>query len=145
MSVEQNKAVAKKAIEAMVNNDWSMLDELYTSDFVIHFLGGYPTLDLNLEQIKQAIGNAPASFTEQKITIEDMIAEGDKVSIRTTVSGKHTGNFLGIEPTGKSSTAAQFTIYHIQDGKIAEMWNLFNNLGRLQQLGVIPPTEELGK
>ena len=142
MSTEENKALVKKAIEANEKNDTSMIDELYTSDFVIHLLGPNPPIDLKLEQMTTE--NAPATFTYQKIKTEDMIAEGDKVWTRMTVTAKHTGKLFNIEPTGKTSSVVRFTIWRIQDGKIAEMWNLDNGLDRLQQMGVIPPTEELG-
>ena len=145
MGIEENKALLKKTIEANVKRDIAMVEELNRSDFVGHLMSANPPVDFNLEQVKQMLENPSPTLSDYKITIEDMIAEGDKVSVRTTVSGKHTGKFFNIESTGKSVTIAQYTIFRIQDGKIAEGWNLGNAAGLLEQVGVIPPLDEIGK
>ena len=85
------------------------------------------------------------SFSDPKHILEDVIAEGDRVSLRFTISEKHTGKYFNIEPTGKSVTFARFSIYRIQDGKVAECWTLFDTLTMFQQLGALPPTEQIGK
>jgi steroid delta-isomerase-like uncharacterized protein len=71
-------------------------------------------------------------------TIEDMVAEGDKVATRMTSRGTHTGDFRGIAPTGKQFTVTGMDLFRIADGKIAEQWTNLDTLGVLQQLGVLP-------
>ena len=71
--------------------------------------------------------------------IEDLIAEGDKVAVRQTWRGTHTGNFQGIPPTGKPVTFTSLEVYRVTGGKLAEEWVELDMLGLLQQLGVIPP------
>jgi predicted ester cyclase len=144
VGTEENKAIVKKAIEANEKNDWSLADEYYASDFVFHVMTENPPRDLTLEQLK-TLENTPPTLSDLEATIEDMIAEGDKVSVRRTVSGKHTGIGFHVEPTGKSVNMVQFIVCRFQDGKIADMWILVNMASVLQQLGIIPPAEELGK
>lgn len=74
--------------------------------------------------------------------IEDMLVDGDKVAVRTTFRGTHTGDFFGIPPTGKSVTVSGTHILRIADGKIAEHWGNNDDLGLMRQLGVIPAPEQ---
>ena len=79
------------------------------------------------------------AFPNVEEIIEDQVAEGDKVATRLTFSGTHSGELMGIPPTGKQVTFTAITIDQLVDGKITERWHLFDTLGMLQQLGVIPP------
>ena len=72
-------------------------------------------------------------------TIEDVIAEGDKVVTRQTFRGTHTGDLMGIPPTGKQVTMSGIVISHFANGKCVELWANNDDLGLLQQLGVVPP------
>jgi predicted ester cyclase len=81
-------------------------------------------------------------MSESEITVDDQIAEGDKVATRWTFRAKHAGEFLGIAPTGKRITITGINICRIQEGKIAEMWRATDVMSLLQQLGAGPP---LGK
>ena len=143
MTVEENKAVVKKFIERMSKGDTSALDELVTGNYVFHEMGA--GRDINKEALKQGVANTLAAFPDNTTTIEDMIAEGDKVSLRTTVRGTQTGKYQNIAPTGKSVTFSRFVIHRLEDGKITETWRLADRLGLYQQLGALPPTEEIGK
>ena len=78
------------------------------------------------------------AFPDLHLTVEDMIAEGDKVVTRFTSRGTQTGAFMGIPPTGKQVTVSSIVIARIADGKIVEEWGLDDQMGMLQQLGVIP-------
>jgi predicted ester cyclase len=73
------------------------------------------------------------------MTVEDIVAEGDKVVTRGTFSGTHKGEFMGINPTGKRISVGVIEILRIADGKMVEHWNLVDSLGMMQQLGVVPP------
>jgi len=143
MGIEENKEVVSRLAEAMEKHDISSMDELLTDDCVFHLLNSNPPQDKGREQVKETfIANI---FSDQTFTVDDVIAEGDRVLLRLTVSGKHTGKILNIEPTGKFTSATRFSIYRVQDGKIAECWTLNNDLDLYQQLGALPPSEEIGK
>jgi predicted ester cyclase len=80
-----------------------------------------------------------AAFPDGSMTIEDMIAEGEKVVTRKTYRGTHQGELLSIPPTGRHVSVGLIDIMRIVDGKVVEHWNVGDDLGMLQQLGVIPP------
>jgi len=79
------------------------------------------------------------AFPDFQVTVEDVVAEGDKVARRVTLSGTHKGEYMGIPPTGKQMTMGVITIERIEGGKIAEQWGEADMLGLMQQLGVMPP------
>ena len=80
-----------------------------------------------------------AAFPDARFTIEDMIAEGDKLADRYTISGSHQQPFLGIPATGRRIQLAGITIVRIAAGKITQRWAVTDQLGLLQQLGALPP------
>jgi predicted ester cyclase len=82
------------------------------------------------------------TFPDVRITIEDQVAEGDKVVTRWTGRGIHQGDLMGIAPTGTRATVTGITIDHISGGKVAETWANFDVMGMIQQLGVIPSPEQ---
>jgi predicted ester cyclase len=88
--------------------------------------------------MKQGLTRAQAAFSDISITVEDQIAEGDKVVSRWTIRGTHKGEYMGIAPTGKQVTITGISIYRIEKGKIVEDWANSDMLGMLQQLGAIP-------
>jgi predicted ester cyclase len=80
-------------------------------------------------------------FPDWRETIDDVVAEGDRVVIRVTGSGTHQGEFQGIPPTDRQVTATGIGIGRIENGRIAESWAAYDALGMMQQLGVIPAPE----
>ena len=80
-----------------------------------------------------------AAFSDTRTTIEDQVAEGDKVVTRITWRGVHSGNFQGLPPTGKEIVMAGTVVQRIKDGKIVEHWPVFDEMNMMQQLGLIPP------
>jgi predicted ester cyclase len=70
--------------------------------------------------------------------VEDIVAEGDRVVVRWSNSGRHVGDFLGMPPTGHSYAIAGIDIYRIEDGQLAEHWHVIDQLAMLQQLGLVP-------
>jgi predicted ester cyclase len=89
--------------------------------------------------LRQVFAAALQGFGEFHHVIEASIAEGDKVASRVTGYGKHTGNFLGIPPTGKDVTMSGITIHRMTNGKLSEHWAQIDALSVLQQFGVVPP------
>lgn len=88
--------------------------------------------------LKEHIDMFEAAFPRYQLRAEDMIAEGDKVAVRATFQGTHKGVLMGIAPTGKQVTISLMLIYRIANGKIIEHWMNADQLGLMQQLGVVP-------
>jgi steroid delta-isomerase-like uncharacterized protein len=137
MSRESNKLLAQRVWEEVWHQgQLSRIDDLFTTDFVRHDPGGREPQ--GTEQNRQFIGSLRAAFPDVHYTVEDQIAEGDKVVVRYRFRGTHLGAFQGMPPTGKQVTYTGILIYRIVDGKIAEQWTEFDLLGFLRQLGVLP-------
>jgi steroid delta-isomerase-like uncharacterized protein len=137
MSRESNKLLAQRVWEEVWHQgQLSRIDDLFTTDFVRHDPGGRELQ--GTEQNRQFIGSLRAAFPDVHYTVEDQIAEGDKVVVRYRFRGTHLGAFQGMPPTGKQVTYTGILIYRIVDGKIAEQWTEFDLLGFLRQLGVLP-------
>ena len=142
MSSETNKALARRLTEALDEGNADELRELLSPDFVSHF-GGLPQ-PLNREQYIQVNTMARAAFADLKRTVVDLIAEGDKVAVRITARGTHTGTFQGIAATGKRTEITGIAIRQIAEGKIVAEWVINDQLGLQQQLGVIRPPGQAG-
>ncbi len=138
MSVEENKAIVRRATEEIFNRrNLAVIDELYATNFVSH--GGTPEVTPDREGYKQFVTMSRTALPDFHTTIEDMIAEGDKVVQRFTAHGTHKGDFMGIPPTGKQVTVTGIAIDRIAGGKIVENWANMDMLGVMVQLGVVPP------
>jgi len=134
MSIEENKAVARRWNDEIWNKgNLAAIDELMASNFV--WRNAPPGMASDLEGFKQYVASL-SSFSEVKCVTEDMVAEGEKVAVRWTWSGKHTGEYMGIAPTAKQTTMTGISIIHIVGGKITEEWDEQDNLGFMAQLGV---------
>lgn len=137
MSTKDNKALIRRFYEEVFNRrNLAALDDFYAPDHVDHTLP--PGLPVSPEGTRQAIAVMLAGFPDLRITIEDMIAEEDRVVTRFTTHGTQQGTFGGIPPTGKQVAVSTIEITRIADGKIAEDWGLDDRLGMLQQLGLAP-------
>jgi steroid delta-isomerase-like uncharacterized protein len=135
MSIEENKANVRRGFEAVNQKNLAVFDELLTPDVVVHSAS---TTTQGLEAYKQSLSMYLTAFPDLQFTIEDMIAEGDTVVVRYTTRGTHQGNLWGIPATGKQVSATGIFIDHLVNGKAVEQWTNFDDLGLLQQLGVIP-------
>ncbi len=134
MSTEENKALIRHYWQACNKHNFDMLDELMTTDYVQHETTG----NRNLQDVKAFNSMVMAAFPDITATIEDIIAEGDRVAARMTTSGTHKGEFRGIPPTGKTAVITEMSIYRISKGKIAEGWSVSDMLGLMQQIGAMP-------
>ena len=114
-----------------------VLDAFVSADFVHHGFG-----TSTLEGYKQGLAGIFAAFPDVHYTIHDVIAEGEKATVRWTASGTQKGEVFGIPPTGKHVTWTGINIFRIVDGKIVEMWFEGNILGIYRQLGAYPPLGE---
>ena len=133
---EENKAIVRRWVEAFNDGNVDAVDELVTDSYVRHDPNS-PEVR-GPEQEKQLIAMYRSAFPDLYFTIEDMIAEGDKVVIRVGIHATHKGELLGIPPTDKQLTFTSTEIFRLAEGKIDEQWVNFDALGMMQQLGVIP-------
>ena len=136
MSTEDNKANVRRGFEAVNQKHLAVFDELLTPDVEFHTAS---TTMQGLEAYKQFLSMSITAFPDLHFTIEYMIAEGDTVVVRYTTRGTHQGNFRDIPPTGKQVSGTGMFIDRIVNGKAVEQWFNGDDLGLLQQLGVIPP------
>lgn len=129
----ENKALVQRFYQEVVNGGNLVLaDRLLAPDFTEHFNPG----GSGIEGFKQFVTRLGVAFPDLNITIEDLIAEGDKVVARVTVRATHLGTFMGRFPaTGKSVTFTGIDIFQIAAGKIVGRWNQRDLLGLVEQLG----------
>ncbi len=131
---EDNKALARRSWEVVDNPD--ILEEVYAADLVWH----EPAQEVQgLEEAKQLLAMYKTAFPDLNVTVEDVIAEGEKAVTRWTIRGTHQGEIEEFgPPTGKQAELQGISIHRIEGGKIVEEWNRYDNLSLLQQLGLVP-------
>jgi predicted ester cyclase len=135
MSIEENKALIRRVYELSTEKDVAALFELYEPGYIEHLRIG----DQTLEQLKLGSRAIFAAFPDLKFAVEDMVAEGDKVAYRVTITGTHTGGpFMGIAPGGKTIEMKNTSIKRIANGKLAESWGTLDTISMMKQLGLIP-------
>ena len=140
MSVEENKAIFRRIVEEGFNKgNLAIVDELVATNHVNHTDNVHGP-----EEYKQFITMYRTAFPDLHMTIEDQIAEGNKVVNRWTSRGTHKGDLMGIPPTGKQTTVTGMYVARIIGGKIVEEWGNLDALGMMQQLGVVPPPGQAG-
>jgi steroid delta-isomerase-like uncharacterized protein len=137
MSVEDNKAIIRAYVEMVWNRkQLDRAEEVVASDFIDH--APLPGQAPGLEGAKRKWAMYLTASPDLRVTIEDLVAEGDKVAVRRSYEGTHQGELLGIPATGKQLQVGSISIFRLVDGKIAENWEQLDRLALLQQLGVIP-------
>ena len=139
MSLAENKALARRSFEAFNQRDLAAADEIYAPSYVLHNPIAPPDLPRGPDGVRQQHAGYLAAFPDAQITVEDLIAEGDRVAVRVTVRGTHQGTFIGVAPTGRRVTLEAITIYRVDAGKIVEDWTIADIPGLLQQLGASAP------
>ena len=145
MSTEANKVIVRRLFEeAFEHGNLAMLDEIIAPDQVNGGPGALPGMPSGPEGSKMLISAYRNAFPDLHFTIDEQIAEGDKVVTRWTAHGTHNGELAGLPPTGKPATVVGMGIDRVENGKIVESWGLFDQFGMLQQLGVIPTPEQSG-
>jgi steroid delta-isomerase-like uncharacterized protein len=110
------------------------VDELVAQDFVPHTYPGTTDRD----GLKRAMERVSKGLANASFTIDDMIAEGDRVAVRLTASATQVGEFMGMPATGKRYTIEEIHVFGLRDGKIAEHWHQFDQMGLMRQLGASP-------
>ena len=135
MSAEENKAIVSRFYDEFFNKgNLRIVHELHTPDYQHHDPDAPDPGGGAVGYIKRNAMFLKA-FPDRRLTIEDQVAEGDKVATRITMRATQTGDLPGIPATGKQVTVVSMHICRISDGRIAEEWELFDPLGMLRQLG----------
>ena len=136
--MEENKALIRRGLELMEKRDWENFAKLHTPDYISHSISGQKPQ--TFEEIIQSCRDVVAAFPDFSSTIEDIIAEGDKVAIRELWRGTNKGDIeaLGIKATGKEVTLEIICIFRIKEGKVAETWEIFDMMSFMNQLGANP-------
>jgi steroid delta-isomerase-like uncharacterized protein len=137
MSTEQNKAAMSRMVDEFFNKgNADAVDEFMAPDFVEHEVLP-PGTPPGAEGLKQLIGMIKTAFPDFHASVDDAIAEGDKVVLNMTWSGTHKGEFMGIPPTGKHISFGVIDIIRVRDGKASEHWGIMDNMSMMQQLGAM--------
>jgi steroid delta-isomerase-like uncharacterized protein len=135
MSIAQNKEIARRFFTEQDRRKGPLAEELCAPNYVVT-IAGNPSM--SFEGHGEFGRMFYAAFPDLKHNIEDTIAEGDKVVVQFTLQGTHNGDFLGIPPTGKQVSVAASAVLHFAGDKVAEVQGIFDQLGLMRQLGVIP-------
>ena len=138
MSLEENKAMVRRLMEEVVNaGDLQVADEIYAPDYAP---GDASVLSdaRGPEAARRLVAAYRAAYPDFSMTVEDELAEGDKVATRYVARGTHEGEISGVAPTGRRFEVSGICIHRVVDGRIVEGWWQANELGVLRQLGLIP-------
>lgn len=136
MTLEENKDIARRFIQQVfVEADPAAVDELASEDFTPHSWGQMPP---GRDSLKAAQKRVTQGISDARMTIEDLIAEGDKVAVRLISHGRHTGEFMGVPASSKEYDISETHIFRITGGKVVEHWLNADMLGLMQQIGALP-------
>jgi steroid delta-isomerase-like uncharacterized protein len=141
MSVAEHKALIHRIVEAANRSDWEAIERLFAPTYLDHdrsreHLPPGPT------GVRQAWLATRAAFPDLRVTVADLVADGDRVAVRGVLQGTHDGELMGIPPTGRRVTVSFIDINRIAEGELAERWAESDTVGLLQQIGVIPGAGE---
>lgn len=135
MTTEENKVVLRRFVEEVVNTgDVDLVPRFVSTDFVDH--DPPPGASPDISGIRRAFARVRVAFPDFHATVEDLIAEGDRVAYRWTFRGTHLGDLGNVPPTGKVATWSAIGVARFMDGKMTERWQQLDTAGLLRQLGV---------
>ncbi|MEV1019330.1 ester cyclase [Streptomyces sp. NPDC050264] len=135
-----NKAAFRRLHDAANTGDadavMKAIDDVVAPDLLFH--APVPMGAAGAQALKKVYAVLLQAFPDLRVRVEDMIAEGDRLVIRNTVTGTHLGDFRGLPPTGKSVTYSEMFVFRFTDGRVAEIWGVVDSLTQLRQLGAVP-------
>lgn len=137
---DQHKQLVQQYLKAFNQKDREALSEVVDEDIVEH--GTHWEVE-GFDEFMEYVEDNVNTFTDYTGSTEEMIAEGGTVAVRYTVRGTHEGEYLGIKPTGREVEWTGIAMYGIDDGKISEIWIESDQLGLLEQLGLVEPPAHL--
>jgi len=139
VSIEENKAVIRQWLEeGWSKGNLGLADTLIDANFVVHGAGGQ-AVPSGPQGVKELVAAWRTGFPDGEMSIDDLLADGDKVIVRMTWRGTHSGDFYGVRPTGKRVAVTSIGIDRVADGKIVEGWGEVDMLSMYEQLGAITP------
>jgi predicted ester cyclase len=131
-TLERNKELVKEIVDRIfVHQEDAAIDELVSADFVPRTFGPMPS---GREGLREGMKRAGAGVSDPEFTIHDLIAEGDRVAARLTTSARHTGPFMGVEPTGRRYSIDEIHIFRLRNGQLVEHWHAFDTGSLMKQL-----------
>ena len=134
---EENKALTRRQLEEVFNkHNPGAVDQFFGPDYVNH--SALPGMPNDRDGLKASVSGFLSAFPDLKVTSDFQVAEGDKVVMRYTATGTHTGELMGMPATGKRVHMTGISIARVAGGKIVEEWNEADMMGMMQQLGVVP-------
>lgn len=138
MSVtEENKALVRHMEEEIFNKrNLAAVDDFISPQYVLHAASEGPSP--GRDAIRDSIARYLAGFPDLRISIDQILAEDDKVVGVFTFTGAHDGELFGLPPTGRRISVRQIAVYRIEEGKVVEEWEVSDQLGLMQQLGALP-------
>jgi steroid delta-isomerase-like uncharacterized protein len=141
---EQHKALVRRLMEEVWSRgDLGAVDQLVADEYVGHSSAMDPQTR-GTEGYKRFFATLRSAFPDFRVTIEDQIAEGDRVVSRWTARATHAGAYAGIPPSGKPGVMTGISLFRVAEGKVVECWTNRDDLGLLQQLGVVPGPARAG-
>lgn len=136
----RNKATFDRFHDAVNSGDLEVIsttiDEMVEPDLLFH--APVPSDTTGVHALKRVWEVLLRAFPDLHVAVEDVIAEGDKLAVRNTVTGTHLGEYRGLHPTGRSVRYGEIFVFRFTDGRIAEIWGVVDVLAQLRQLGAIP-------
>ncbi len=143
VTVEDNKAVVRRAYEKGMNGrDMRIIEECFSPDYVNYFPAGQGEVR-GIDEFKKVLWDFLTAFDDLVFTVEDIFGEGDKVALRWSARGIHSGEYRGIPPTtvipatGREISFSATDVYHVVDGKIVEEWNTLDGFDIMRQMGAL--------
>ena len=136
MSIDENKAIVRRFVDQIfVQGRAETVDELLDDSFVGHT---WPSTGNPKADLKAAIERTSKGLADPEFTIEDLVAEGDRVAVRLTSAATQVGDFMGMPGSGKRYSIEEIHVFRLRDGKVVEHWHQFDQMGMMQQLGAMP-------
>lgn len=136
---EANKALFRRFIDEVWNRrNLAVIDELFASNYTRHASSSDPDFGTGPDSVRKLVQFYSQAFPDTRFTIDDLVAEGDKVVLRWTARGTHQGALEGAPPSNKRVTVTGTTTARVANGKIAEEWENWDALGMMEQIGILP-------
>ncbi|XVH33445.1 ester cyclase (plasmid) [Haloferacaceae archaeon DSL9] len=144
MTNTNKELVRRDPKEIWTEGNLDAIDEIFREDFVLHDPSSTGE-SKGRDDYREYVEIYREAFPDVEYEVDAVVAEGETVALRYTARGTHEGEFMGLEPTGKHVSVSGMEMYRVEDGQIVEMWTSYDALGLFQELGLLPPIEELGE
>jgi steroid delta-isomerase-like uncharacterized protein len=122
--------------EVMSEGKTEVIDELCAPDFVDH--DPLPGTSADLAGLKEFVAQIRAAFPDMQVTVDDLIGEGDRLAVRSTMRGTHEGDFMGIPGSGKKVEVSNYDFVRFENDQAAEHWGVIDSAALMEQLGMAP-------